>query len=625
MADQKISQLPEQTTAKSTDEFPIVDAGTNKRAALSTVQTLLKTAFDLVYQPLSAVLTATTASFTTTLESKLDGIASGATANDTDANLKNRANHTGSQTASTISDFDTEVANNAAVAANTAKNSYPSADAIKVGHLTVTQAVDLDTIESRVNELDASVILKGAWDASVGTFPGGGTAQAGHSYVVSVGGTVGGVEFTANDRIVAITDNASTSVYASNWLKLDYTDAVLSVDGNTGAVDLSGTYQPLHALLTSIAALVPGAEGKMITSDGLGGYQSSTVTEVRAYLNVENGATGDQTGAEIKSAYEGEADTNAFTDAEKTKVGYISVTQAVDLDQMETDIAALANGMVYKGNWDASAGTFPGAGSAQTGWFYYVSVAGTVDGVEFAIGDNIVATTDNASTSTYAANWSKHDQTDAVQSVAGKTGAVTLVTDDVTESTDKNYVTDAEKVVIGNTSGTNSGDEPTATDEAKGVVELSTDAEAVTGTSDDVVTTPGNLTARLAAPGTIGGTTPGAINHTYAVAGVSALGNLGSTEAIDWATASHFTGTLDANVTITHSNEAAGEKITLALSYDGSAQRTITWSDVDTWLDNNDGSAPATPSGSGEILIVTLIRLGTTVYATAAGNYAVYA
>jgi hypothetical protein len=38
-------------------------------------------------------------------KSKLAGIATGATANDTDANLKDRANHTGTQTASTISDF----------------------------------------------------------------------------------------------------------------------------------------------------------------------------------------------------------------------------------------------------------------------------------------------------------------------------------------------------------------------------------------------------------------------------------------------------------------------------------------------------------------------------------------
>jgi hypothetical protein len=48
----------------------------------------------------------------------------------------------------------------------------------------------------------------------------------------------------------------------------------------------------------------------------------------------------------------------------------------------------------------------------------------------------------------------------------------------------------------------------TATDSTEGGVELATDAEAVTGTSDSVVVTPGNLTARLAAPGAIGGTTP---------------------------------------------------------------------------------------------------------------------
>ena len=54
-------------------------------------------------------------------KTKLNGIATGATANSSDATLLSRANHTGTQTASTISDFDTEVSNNTAVAANTAK------------------------------------------------------------------------------------------------------------------------------------------------------------------------------------------------------------------------------------------------------------------------------------------------------------------------------------------------------------------------------------------------------------------------------------------------------------------------------------------------------------------------
>lgn len=82
------------------------------------------------------------------------------------------------------------------------------------------------------------LVLKGTWDASVGTFPGEGAALGGDSYIVSTGGTVDGVEFTANDRIIALVDNASTSTYADNWHKADYTDAVASVAGKTGVVTL---------------------------------------------------------------------------------------------------------------------------------------------------------------------------------------------------------------------------------------------------------------------------------------------------------------------------------------------------------------------------------------------------
>ena len=44
-----------------------------------------------------------------------------------------------------------------AIVANTAKNSYPSADATKVGYISVTQAVDLDTLESDVAANNAKV------------------------------------------------------------------------------------------------------------------------------------------------------------------------------------------------------------------------------------------------------------------------------------------------------------------------------------------------------------------------------------------------------------------------------------------------------------------------------------
>jgi hypothetical protein len=121
---------------------------------------------------------------------------------------------------------------------------------------TITSA---DTILSAFNKLDGnvsalegSVILKGSWDASTGTFPGAGVAQAGWSYIVSVPGTVDAVSFAVNDRIIAITDNASTTTYTGNWFKADYTDQVLSVFGRTGTVTAqSGDYSAVSETLTN--------------------------------------------------------------------------------------------------------------------------------------------------------------------------------------------------------------------------------------------------------------------------------------------------------------------------------------------------------------------------------------
>jgi hypothetical protein len=48
-----------------------------------------------------------------------------------------------------------------------------------------------------------------------------------------------------------------------------------------------------------------------------------TPSQVRTLINVEDGATADQTDAEIKTAYENNADTNEFSDAEQTKLAGI--------------------------------------------------------------------------------------------------------------------------------------------------------------------------------------------------------------------------------------------------------------------------------------------------------------
>jgi len=97
----------------------------------------------------SDILELTTAQTRTLLN-----VADGATANSSDATLLARANHTGTQTASTISDFDTEVANNTAVAANTAKvtNATHTGDVTGATALTIANGVvDSDKLSTTLD------------------------------------------------------------------------------------------------------------------------------------------------------------------------------------------------------------------------------------------------------------------------------------------------------------------------------------------------------------------------------------------------------------------------------------------------------------------------------------------
>lgn len=75
---------------------------------------------------------------------------------------------------------------------------------------------------------------------------------------------------------------------------------------------------------------------------------SYTEGEKSKLATVESGATGDQTGAEIKAKYEGEANTNAFTDAEKSKLAGLESSRFlgtyVSLGALQTAHASPAEG-----------------------------------------------------------------------------------------------------------------------------------------------------------------------------------------------------------------------------------------------------------------------------------------
>jgi hypothetical protein len=110
-------------------------------------------------------------------------------------------------------------------------------DGAKLDLITVTNPTDLDAIAAALLGLGSPVVLKGVWNPLSGVFPT--STVAGESWIVSATGAMAGVDFTVNDRVLAIVDGASTLVYPDEWLKLDYSDMVSSVAGRTGNIVLT--------------------------------------------------------------------------------------------------------------------------------------------------------------------------------------------------------------------------------------------------------------------------------------------------------------------------------------------------------------------------------------------------
>lgn len=182
-------------------------------------------------------------------KSKLDGISSGATANDTDANLKNRANHTGTQTASTISDFSS-AAKSAVVddaIADGVVDKAPSQNAVfdalalveklankgvANGYAPLNGATKIPSsyLEQAIKD---QLHLLGTWDASANSPTlTSGSGEKGGFYIVAVAGTTNlDGENDWNPKDWAFFDG-------SVWKKIDNTDQVTIVNGQQGAVNL---------------------------------------------------------------------------------------------------------------------------------------------------------------------------------------------------------------------------------------------------------------------------------------------------------------------------------------------------------------------------------------------------
>ena len=89
----------------------------------------------------------------------------------------------------------------------------------------------------------------------------------------------------------------------------------------------------------------------------------------------------------------------------------VLATQKAVKAYVDAASGAVSGALVFKGAFDASTGSFPA--NANKGYYYKVTVAGTIDGAEFNIGDTLFAEIDTAATDTYTGNWFLIDNTEA--------------------------------------------------------------------------------------------------------------------------------------------------------------------------------------------------------------------
>ena len=132
---------------------------------------------------------------------------------------------------------------------------------------------------------------------------------------------------------------------------------------------------------------------------------------------------------------------SSIPDASETVSGKIRIATSAEATAGTNDLtamtpaktksvvdAAVVGGVTYQGTFDASSPA--DLSNATKGDLYIISVAGTYQGQAWAVGDHLLINADMGGTLD-PAKIDKVDNTDSVTSVAGRTGAITLSTADI--------------------------------------------------------------------------------------------------------------------------------------------------------------------------------------------------
>ena len=253
-----------------------------------------------------------------------------------------RANHTGTQAASTISDFDTQVRTNRLdqMASPTGSVSLNSQKITNLATPTSSgDAVSLGYINGQLGVANGIAPLDGTGKVPTDHLPALAISETSvvnsQSAMLALTAQVGdiAVRTDVNKSFILTATPAST---LGNWQELlTPTDAVLSVDGTTGAVSLSGTY-----INRTTGQLLGNLDANNFKVTGLGTPTSSADAATKSYVDA---VAGSATAAAASAA----AAATTYDNFDDRYLGAKSSAPSVD-----NDGNALITGAIY---WDTTA------------------------------------------------------------------------------------------------------------------------------------------------------------------------------------------------------------------------------------------------------------------------------
>ncbi len=237
-------------------------------------------------------------------------------------------------------DATTDAANEASVASDKAAQAASSATAA-AGSATSSATSASDSSTSAIASASSATSSANSATASANSA----TASASSATAAASSATAAAASFDSfDDRYLGAKSSAPTTdndgnALAEGAMYYDTVDDIIYVwNGTTwqtittgsGGLEAANNLSDVNSASTSRTNLgvAIGSDVQAFSSVLAGTTASYTTAEETKLAGIETGATADQTGAQIKTAYE--AETNAFTDAQFTKLAGIETAATAD-------------------------------------------------------------------------------------------------------------------------------------------------------------------------------------------------------------------------------------------------------------------------------------------------------